>query len=153
MTLKIEILGIPFAKQSFRYGAPVAGKDGRLFTPKYKPKGVEQSARNIKQQIVLQLPKGFVPYSKSVFVRHLHFCFPPRKATTKKLLADIEQSDVIDAYYVYKTTKPDMDNLEKNLWDALNGIVFVDDSLICHKSEIVKRYSTRPRIELILEGM
>lgn len=28
--------------------------------------------------------------------------------------------------------KPDMDNLQKATWDALNGIVWVDDSQICY---------------------
>lgn len=152
MTLKLEILGIPFAKQSFRYGKPITTKAGTTFTPKYKPKGVEQSAQNIKQQIISQLPQGFVPYSKQVTIEKLHFCFPPLKSASKATLKRIVSGERYLNAWVLKTTKPDIDNLEKNLWDALNGIVFVDDSLICVKNQIVKRYSLRPRICLEITG-
>lgn len=46
---------------------------------------------------------------------------------------------------IHPTSRPDLDNYEKALTDALNGIVYDDDSQIC---DVVKskRYSDRPRI-------
>lgn len=48
-------------------------------------------------------------------------------------------------------TRPDIDNYVKTL-DALNGIVFRDDSQI---AELIatKHYSDRPRLEIELRGM
>lgn len=37
------------------------------------------------------------------------------------------------------TSKPDNDNIEKGVWDALNGIAWPDDAQICH-NETTKRY-------------
>lgn len=47
----------------------------------------------------------------------------------------------------YPHCKPDLDNLEKLLWDALEGIVFVNDSRIVTKT-ISKQYSSEGMIEV-----
>ena len=48
-------------------------------------------------------------------------------------------------------TRPDLDNYEKGIIDALKGICWKDDSQICkHKEPFGKYYSTRPRIEVII---
>jgi len=39
-----------------------------------------------------------------------------------------------------KTTKPDLDNLIKLIFDALNGIAYNDDNQICRIGEIEKWY-------------
>ena len=44
-------------------------------------------------------------------------------------------------------TRPDMDNYEKTVYDAINGVVFVDDSQII-KVDAEKFYSIIPRIEI-----
>ena len=56
-----------------------------------------------------------------------------------------------EAGLVRPVTRPDLDNYIKCL-DALNGIVFRDDSQI---AEIIasKRYSTEPRLEIELRAM
>lgn len=36
-----------------------------------------------------------------------------------------------DMVRIYKTSKPDFDNLAKSVCDALNGLLWRDDSLIC----------------------
>ena len=48
---------------------------------------------------------------------------------------------------MFHAKKPDMSNILKALEDALNGILWVDDSQIAH-ANIGKRYSTSPRIEV-----
>jgi Holliday junction resolvase RusA-like endonuclease len=48
----------------------------------------------------------------------------------------------------YKETRPDLqDNLMKMTSDAMNGIVYTDDSRIC-KTETQKIYGLVPRIEI-----
>lgn len=46
--------------------------------------------------------------------------------------------------------KPDLDNVEKIIYDALNGIAYTDDSHITEMS-ISKHYSDNPRVEIRLE--
>lgn len=45
------------------------------------------------------------------------------------------------------TSRPDRDNLEKGVCDALNKIVWKDDGQVCMGTTI-KRYSREPRIEI-----
>lgn len=47
----------------------------------------------------------------------------------------------------WHTCKPDRDNLEKGVCDALNKIVWNDDGQVC-AGRIEKYYSERPRIEV-----
>lgn len=47
-------------------------------------------------------------------------------------------------------SRPDVDNLIKFVADSLNGIFWRDDTLICHV-EAFKRYSERPRTEVIIK--
>jgi Holliday junction resolvase RusA-like endonuclease len=46
-------------------------------------------------------------------------------------------------------SKPDLDNLEKAVTDALNQVVYYDDSLIVEKTSR-KVYGARPRAEITL---
>ena len=51
----------------------------------------------------------------------------------------------------YHLAKPDIDNLFKGLTDALNGVVWEDDKLICEIGRQVKIYGDPPRIEIEIE--
>lgn len=53
-----------------------------------------------------------------------------------------------EGFKIYKTTKPDIDNLMKNLFDVCNGIVWIDDARIVEIEHIEKIYGKVPRIEL-----
>jgi Holliday junction resolvase RusA-like endonuclease len=46
---------------------------------------------------------------------------------------------------LWKSSKPDYDNLGKIVGDALNGVAWVDDALICD-GRILKRYGDVPRL-------
>lgn len=48
---------------------------------------------------------------------------------------------------MWKTSKPDHDNLEKQIGDALNGVAWVDDAQVV-KSSCAKRYGTPERTEV-----
>ena len=48
---------------------------------------------------------------------------------------------------IYPTGKPDSDNIGKMAGDALNGIVYKDDSLVTDM-HVIKRYSDQPRMEI-----
>lgn len=48
---------------------------------------------------------------------------------------------------ILPVVKPDVDNYVKAVLDGLNGILFLDDKLICDLS-VGKRYSNYPRVEI-----
>lgn len=48
------------------------------------------------------------------------------------------------------TSKPDIDNVVKACMDALNGIVWRDDSQVCTVT-VAKRYSSVPRTVIVIE--
>jgi Holliday junction resolvase RusA-like endonuclease len=52
----------------------------------------------------------------------------------------------------YHTSRPDRDNLDKLVLDALTGIFWKDDSTICQGS-ISKMYSERPRTEIFIKSL
>ncbi|MCQ4139202.1 RusA family crossover junction endodeoxyribonuclease [Chryseobacterium sp. EO14] len=146
MKLMLKILGIPQPKQSARF-AIRKGKSGRNFLQKYQGKEVVQNERNIAYDVKSQLPAEFIPYSGALKVKAL-FVFPPLKGFAKAKINAIASGSTI-----YKTTKPDLtDNLMKGTMDALNGIVFTDDSVIA-KVESEKIYGMVPRIELEFEEL
>lgn len=64
--------------------------------------------------------------------------------------------DIPDSWYAWKkqaalegyikpTSKPDLDNFQKSLFDGCNGIVFKDDSQV-HSIQVEKMYSDRPSV-------
>jgi Holliday junction resolvase RusA-like endonuclease len=54
------------------------------------------------------------------------------------------------AQEIAPSVKPDLDNLLKNVYDAMNGIVYTDDSQIVSKI-VDKRYGPRPRVIVRIE--
>lgn len=50
------------------------------------------------------------------------------------------------------TTKPDRDNLEKGVCDALNKIIWKDDGQVCD-GRTVKYYSSNPRVEIEIKEL
>lgn len=48
------------------------------------------------------------------------------------------------------TKKPDIDNVLKIILDGLNGIAYDDDKQII-EATIIKKFSTDPRVEVVLE--
>ena len=138
--LKLTILGTPTSKQSFRFA--VAGK--KVF--RYQSKEIKQSANDIRQQIIAQLPPDFKPFTKGVWIKLLLFVFPIPKNLNKT------QQKLADEGNLVKTTRPDLhDNLCKGLMDAMEGIVFLNDSQICAMDKVVKLYGPIPKIEIVLE--
>ncbi len=140
--MKFKILGIPQSKQSARFRSMKMGN--KTIVKSYQKKEVVENERNIAFDIKSQLPSDFVPFDGPVSVK-VTYVFPPQSNWTKKKMAELQAGKVF-----YKTTKPDLtDNLNKGLFDAMNGIVFVDDSRIC-LNESRKIYGLVPRTEVEL---
>lgn len=139
--MKLIIYGEPKAKQSAKFA-----KIGK-FMKSYQPKAVVNAEANIKMQILEQLPKDFMLFTGNVAVKKLHYVFSPLKSFTKKKMALINSGEI-----VYKNTKPDLsDNLSKMLFDAMQGIIYDNDSRVISMDDVKKYYGNRPRIEIIIE--
>lgn len=52
----------------------------------------------------------------------------------------------------WKTSRPDIDNLVKQVSDALNGIVWRDDAVVCSLSAD-KCFDTKPSTTIVIEEM
>ena len=144
--IEFKILGIPQSKQSARFRI-AKKKSGANFIMSYQKKSVKDTERNIAFDVKSQLEKGFIPYNEPIAVEVL-FVFPPLKSWSKKKIAQLESGAIM-----YKETKPDLtDNLMKGLFDAMNGIVFIDDARICEvKSK--KIYGFVPRTEVTFKKL
>lgn len=144
MKLKIVIKGTPKSKQSFRFG--YNKHIGHVV--KYQPKKVKDEETNIKAQIANSLPAGFKMFTNAVRINYIAFVFPPLD-TFPKWKMEILDAGIIE---IFKTTQPDLtDNLQKGLIDAMKGLVFSNDSIICSCGNVKKIYGREPRTEIELE--
>ena len=130
--MKIVVEGIPMAKQSARFRI-AKNKTGKDFIMSYQKKELKDNETNSRYDIKHQLPKDFVPYANIPLQLELTFVYPPLKSWTKAKMKQLESGETI-----YKTTKPDNDNLQKNIADILNGLVYTDDALV--SISVVKKY-------------
>lgn len=76
----------------------------------------------------------------------IHFGMPIPKSTPKKTLKLIEQG--IEVWHI---KKPDNDNLEKTYKDCMEGIVYKNDSQLCHCKDKRKFYAIDPYIYIKIE--
>lgn len=158
--ISLFIPGVPQPKQSVRskylpgdsyeviqQKCKTGEKIKRGFVMHYQSKEVKSAESNIRSIVINQLPQGFIPFSKGINITKLHYSFPPLKSFSKKILARINSGEEI-----IKTTKPDLtDNLNKGVFDALQGLVFINDSQICGMDNCKKFYSKIPGIHLVME--
>lgn len=138
--MKLKILGIPQSKQSARFKNVKMGN--KSFIKSYQKQSVIENERNIAFDIKSQLPLDFKPYDEPVAVKVI-FVFPPLSGWSKAKKKLLESGETI-----YKETKPDLtDNLMKGLFDAMNGIVMIDDARVV-KVQSEKIYGSIPRTEI-----
>ena len=138
--MKLVFFGEPTSKQSARFRAFKKGK--KTIVSSYQTKAVKDKEKAIKVEAISQIDKNHKLYDSAIGVKVL-FVFPPLTSFSKKTMQAIEEGAI-----VYKETKPDLtDNLMKGLMDALEKVVFTNDSRIA-KVESEKIYGTEPRTEV-----
>lgn len=109
-----KVLGEPVAKARPRFNS----KTRMTYTNK-KTKNAE---RLIQTEYIKQGGGNRNDYSGKVEIE-LVFVFPIRKSWSK-----VKKRGMWNKAH---TIKPDLDNLEKTVLDALNGLAFKDDSQVC----------------------
>jgi len=139
--IELDLKTPTFPKQSARFAGKKKGKKARCYQPKELTKKIEV----LKMEVLNQMPKNFAIWeNKPIFVEKLKYKFEYKKSTIKKIKkAGLE---------IPKYTKPDLhDNLNKALFDVLEGIVFDNDSRIWKFGELSKVWAPEPGIEIILK--
>jgi Holliday junction resolvase RusA-like endonuclease len=93
-------------------------------------------------QIIHQLPKNFKLVDSEIFMSlKFYRSIPKSTPKNKKIL--------MEAGILLPSKKPDLDNYIKLVQDALNKVLYVDDSqIVLLNSE--KFYSSKPRVEITL---
>lgn len=126
MQIEFTIEGKVKPKQSFRY---------TRFGHKYTPRDVKQYARDIQYSFYAKYPK-WLP--SMFFEKPLRAEIEVYKQMPKSF-SKIKKQRAI-AGEIRPLIKPDVDNCTKNIFDALNGIVYPDDKQIVELS-VAKYYS------------
>lgn len=134
MKIRFEIT--PQPKQSAKFYS----RGGK--TMSYQPKEKIEYKNFLRFQAIAANQKEHFYTEKPIVVRNLIFSFPWLSNATKKDKAK---------GLIPRSTKPDTDNLEKSLWDALEGVFFKNDSQIVRKSDVVKIYGEKAGIYLELD--
>jgi len=95
---------------------------------------------NATKLIIKSQLRGIKPYEGAVAVR-IAFYMPITKSTTKK-----DRAAMLSGKKQH-VKMPDVDNLEKFLFDCMNNIVWSDDSQVVAPF-LIKRYDENPRTEI-----
>lgn len=134
--INLKIPGKPIAKKRPRFAR--VGK----FVKTYNPQETEEG--RFLFEAYRQLGDDFKPIEKPISVI-MCFYMPIPKSTSKKrkLLMSMKQ--------IQHSKKPDLSNMIKFAEDALNGVVWQDDSLIT-TIWATKAYSEEPRTEITIVG-
>jgi len=127
--ISLTIPGNPVGKQRAR-----VCRTGHAYTP---AKTVNYEAL-VKQTFAAKYP-NIMPMSGPARIT-LSIFIMPSKETQRKSKKGVK---------LYPTIHPDASNVLKIIEDALNGLAYVDDKQIVWV-EVVKAYSPKPRVEVIV---
>lgn len=125
----------PTPKQSTKFS------NGRAYTPARLKKYVNDLKLLIKSQY-----KGDL-LDTPIKIKRLHFYFEP----TKTMLKSKKIRSELACFVIPVIVKPDLDNLCKPLFDAMEGVIFKGDQQIFGIDEIRKYYRNKQGILIEIE--
>lgn len=130
---QLEIPGLPAAKER-----PRVTKNG-VYTPK-RTRHWENGAR-----MMMQAAMRHDPETGPVSLQLTAYFLPPTSWPKWRV-------DLIGEVSIWHIVRPDLDNVEKSLLDAANGIVYIDDAQIC---QVTKRkiYAWKPCVRATFETL
>ena len=99
----------------------------------------------VRESALMEMPSDFIPFTGQLLATvDMYYQIP--KSGSKKV-HEGRLNGIIKP-----TTKPDLDNVMKAIFDSLNGIVYKDDSQIV-RVVAEKHYSDTPRVEVTITEM
>lgn len=132
-TWSFTVPGVPVAKGRPR--VTIRGGRPRAYTPEKTEK-----YENLVRLAFIEKYGETVPASGPISIV-IRAYFPVPKSFSKKKTALALRG------IIHKTTKPDLDNIQKAIQDGLNGVAFADDSQI-FRYEASKDFSDVPRVDI-----
>lgn len=88
----------------------------------YTPSDTQHYCNIVRDKFIEKYGNEYKNYTGAVRVNIL-VCYAPPKSLSEKKKRELWNKPYLK--------KPDNDNLEKSIFDALNGVAYVDDSQIC----------------------
>lgn len=133
-THKLFIIGIPVPQGRPRFA--VVGGFPRVYDPPKSRKWKEDirlQAISVKNREKWQTIEREIPVYMDIT-----FYMPKPKSCPKSR--------------IFPTVKPDLDNVEKAIKDALNGVLYVDDAQVCevHKKKVYCQNGQEPGVMIEL---
>ncbi|MCI9292965.1 MAG: RusA family crossover junction endodeoxyribonuclease [Erysipelotrichaceae bacterium] len=136
MVFKFTVSGKPMGKQ--RPKATIRGHHAGVYTPKETVAYERYVVAMFLQAYPCARPlEGEIKGKIKAF-------YPIPQSTSKK-----RKTAMLNGV-IRPQVKPDLDNVEKIIYDALNGVAYTDDSHITEMT-ISKYYSDEPRVEIMIE--
>lgn len=150
MTLKLFIIGIPVPQgrprtTCARCPLAIAAKKGvrgygRPFAHIYDPPNSKEWKKDVTlQAISVKNREKWQTIEREIPVyMNITFYMPKPKSCPKSR--------------IWPTVKPDLDNVEKAIKDALNGVLYVDDAQVCevHKKKVYCQNGQEPGVMIEL---
>jgi len=136
--IEFHVPGAPVGKGRPRIGR--VGAHARMFTPA-KTVSYESTVALAAQQAMYGRPL----LTDAVGVAMAIDCPIPVSWSKRK------QADALHGR-IYPTTKPDIDNVEKAIFDALNGVVWRDDVQVVRVTKS-KRYAETPGVRVWIDAI
>lgn len=133
--IKFTVFGEPKAK-----ARPRVTRSGFAYTPKDTVMYENLVRTSLTEQC------GLITPMEGEVIATIIAYFKIAKSAPKK------RREQMAAGLLNPTKKPDLDNIAKAILDSINGIAYIDDSQVTGLT-IIKKYSNRPRVEVVLQEM
>jgi len=137
--VRVEMIQLTIPGEPMSKARPRMTRSGIVYTPK-KTLNYETLIREL---FIIKYP-DFQPFEGPVRMSLSAWLKMPK--TSKKKVEAMKSGEI------RPTKKPDMSNILKSVEDALNNLAYYDDKQIV-EVDVEKKYSSRPRIELMIEGI
>lgn len=132
--IRFEVPGAPFGKER-----PKFARRGN-YTKTYTPKKTLQHEKEVVAAY-MEIAKGRKFEKGTPLDIRIIAYYPIPKSTSKK-----KQREMLE-HRLRPTVKPDLDNVAKLVYDALNGVAWHDDNAIVD-TQVRKFYSDMPRVDV-----
>lgn len=134
--IRFTVLGNPFGKQR-----PKFARQGQ-FVQTYTPKETLLHEKRIAQ-VYENVANGRKFEKKAPLDIQITAYYPIPQSTSKK-----KRKEMLE-HKIRPVVKPDLDNVAKLIYDALNGVAWHDDNAIVD-TQIRKFYSENPRVDIFI---
>lgn len=138
-SIKFTVPGNPFGKQRPKFARMGA------YTKTYTPKKTTQHEKEVAE-CFLEVARGRRFKEKEPLDIRIIAYYPIPQSTSKK-----RRKEMLE-HRIRPTVKPDLDNVAKLIYDALNGVAWYDDNAIVD-TQVRKFYSDTPRVDVFIRAV